>query len=137
MMYLGGTTYCRRAGWLMRMVGAFMNLGQNNLYGSCGHGGAGPVRPHIRTTGFACSPRMLAQYPRRPQNDADRYATEHGAGCLSDWFTQNGHRVLVITFGGEYDLAHANDDPNGYARGNQWNMLLGDKLTAPPFQSVP
>lgn len=136
-MFLGGSTYCRRGGWGMRAIGAFMNLGSGNLYGSCGHTGAGPVRPHLRSTGFWCSPAMYRQYPIKPRDQGQRYQVEHGNGCLSDWFANMGRRVLVITFSGEYDLAHANDDPNGYARGNQYNMLVGDRLTAPPYQAVP
>lgn len=136
-MFLGGSTYCRRGGWGMRAVGAFMNLGNQHLYGACGHTGAGPVRPHIRTTGFWCSPAMYRRYPVRARNHAERYHVEHGAGCLSDWFAQLGQRVLVVTFTGEFDLAHANDDPNGYARGNQSNLLIGDRLTMPPYQPNP
>lgn len=136
-IFLGGTTYCRRTGWGLRAATSFQNLGSNNLYGSCGHTGAGPVRPHIRTTGFWASPAMMRRYPMRPMNHAERYGVEHGTGCLSDWFAAQGNRVLVVTFNGEWDLAHANDDPNGYARGNQSSLLLGDRLTAPPYQPNP
>lgn len=136
-MFLGGSTYCRRGGWGLKAISAFMNLGSQNLYGACGHTGAGPVRPHIRTTGFWCAPAMYRRYPKKPRNHAERYGVEHGDGCLSDWFAGLGHRVLVITFEGDYDLAHANDDPNGYARGNQYNLLIGDRLTMPPYQANP
>lgn len=134
-MCLGGSTYCRRAGWGLRAVTAFMNMGPINLYGACGHTGAGPVRPHIRTTGFWCSPKVLRRYPMRPHSHAERYQVEHGGGCLSDWFANQGGQVLVVNFGSEFDLAHANDDPNGYARGNQANLLIGDRLTCPPYQA--
>lgn len=132
-MYLGGTTYCRRAGWLLKMVSAFMNLGSNNLFGACGHTGAGPVRPHIRTTGFACSPKLLARYPHRPMNHAERYTTEHGQGCLSDWIQGNGGQCWVVTFLGHYPLSDAQGDPNGYAKGNHSSLLIGDRLTRPPY----
>jgi len=135
MMCLGGSSYCRRAGWGLRAVTAFMRLGNQNLYGACGHTGQGPVRPHIRTTGFWCSPNLLRRYPLRPQNHAERYQVEHGAGCISDWVQAQGFKPWVISFGGEWDLAHANDDPNGYARGTQANLLIGDRLTCPPYQA--
>ncbi len=80
---------------------------------------------------------MYRQYPLKPRSHGERYHVEHGDGCLSDWFARTGHRVLVVTFGGEWDLAHANDDPNGYARGTQYNLLVGDRLTMPPYQAQP
>ena len=132
---LGGSAYFRKPGWGVRVIRSFETLGAQNLYGACGHTGAGPVRPHIRTTGFWCSPKMLRRYPQRPQNHAERYQVEHGAGCISDWFSSQGSRVLVINFASEYDLAHANDDPQGYARGSQQALLFGDRLTAPPYQA--
>lgn len=132
-MCLGGTSYCRRQGWGLRAVTSWQRLGSPNLYGACGHTGAGPVRPHIRTTGFWTSPAVLRRYPHRPQNHAERYQVEHGAGCLSDWYKQQGYRALVVTFAGEYELDHAQDDPNGYAKGNHSSLLMGDRLTMPPY----
>ncbi len=137
MLCMGGSTYCRRAGWGLKAISAFQRLGEVNLYGACGHTGQGPVQPHIRTTGFWCSPKVMRKYPLRPQNHAERYQVEHGVGCLSSWFTNQGHKALVVSFAGEWDLAHANDDPNGYARGTQFNLLLGDRLTCPPYQAYP
>lgn len=136
-MFLGGSSYCRRDGWGLKAVAAFMNLGGNNLYGACGHAGAGPVRPHIRTTGFWCSPAMYRRYPIKPRDQGQRYQCEHGTGCLSDWFAANGHRVLVVSFNGEWDLAHANDDPEGYGRGNHRSLLMGDRLTMSPYHPNP
>lgn len=133
-MFLGGSTYCRRPGWGIRAVTAAQRMGMQNLYGACGHTGAGPVRPHIRTTGFWCSPAVLRRYPIRPKNHGERYQVEHGQGCISDWFATQGYQRWVINFGTEFDLSRANDDPHGYARGSQSNLLIGDRLTCPPYQ---
>lgn len=138
-MFLGGSAYCRRGGWGIKAVGAFMNLGATNLYGACGNTGAGPVRPHVRTTGFWCSPALLRQYPIKCRDHPSRYHAEHGSGCISDWFAARGARRWIVTFGGEWDLAQANDDPHGYGGSSRshHNLLIGDRLTAPPFHSNP
>src|SRR6516164_4243591 len=100
-MMLGGSTYCRRPGWGLRAFTAFQQMGRNNLYGACGHTGAGPVRPHLRSTGFWGSPSMLARYPGWPRNEIGRYTAEHGSGCMSDWFASQGATCWVINFGSQ------------------------------------
>lgn len=134
MLCLGGSSYLRRPGWGVRVIRAFESMGGANMYGACGHTGAGPVRPHVRTTGFWISPAVLRRYPVRPQNHAERYMVEHGQGCISDWVRSQGGQCWVINFGSEYTLERANDDPQGYARGAQQNLLFGDRLTMPPYQ---
>lgn len=138
-MFLGGSTYCRRPGWGLRVLTSFQTMGSNNLYGACGHTGVGPVRPHLRTTGFWCSPIVLRRYPKRPKNQAERYMVEHGAGCISDWFHQQGYQRWVINFGTAHTLDRANDDPNGYGGRNKTHssLLIGDRLCAPPFHPNP
>lgn len=135
-LFFGGSSYFRRPGWGVQVIRSFETLGNTNLYGSCGHTGAGPVRPHVRTTGFWASPKMMRRYPSRPHDHASRYTCEHGQGCLSDWFRAQGHQTWVVSFNGHWPLERANDDPQGYARGAQQAMLFGDKLTMPPFQKT-
>lgn len=134
MMMLGGSTYCRRDGWGLRAYTAFQRLGPQNLYGACGHTGQGPVHKHIRTTGFWASPALLRRYPAWPQNAGGRYEAEHGQSCISGWVLRNGGQCWVINFGSEHTLENANDDPQGYARGSQRDLIIGDRLTCPPYQ---
>lgn len=133
-MMLCGSTYCRKPGWGLVAYRAFQNMGGSNLYGACGHTGAGPVRPHLRSTGFWGSPALLRRYPGWPKDVSGRYGMEHGAGCLSDWVRSQGGQCWVINFGSQHTLDRANDDLQGYARGQQQNLLIGDRLTMPPFQ---
>lgn len=133
MMMLGGSTYCRRAGWGLRAITAFQRLGSAALYGACGNTGAPGVHKHIRTTGWWAAPALLRQYPGWPSNAAGRYEMEHGQTCISGWAQRNGYQTWIVTFNGEYPLERAQDDPNGYARGNHSSLLVGDRLTRPPF----
>lgn len=134
-LFLGGSAYCRRPGWGLRMITTFQRLGQMNIYGACGNTGAGPVNRHIRTTGFWGRPGLFAGYPHWPKNPTERYGAEHGSSCLTEWVIRNGGQAYVVTFQGEYLWPGWHDDPQGYARGSQQNLLIGDRLTAPPYQA--
>jgi hypothetical protein len=136
-MLLGGSTYCRRPGWGLRAYTTFKRLGPNNLFGACGNNGAGPVHYHIRTTGFWGSPSLLSRYPRWPKDPSGRYEMEHGQGCLTRWVTEQGGQAYEVTFQAESTWPNFNSDPAGYARGNQFNLLLGDRLTSPPYMAFP
>lgn len=133
MMMLGGSTYCRRAGWGLRAISAFQRLGSAAIYGACGNTGAPAVHKHIRTTGWWASPALLRQYPAWPKDVNGRYEAEHGQTCITAWAQKMGYQTWVVTFAGEYPVERAQDDPNGYARGNHSSLLIGDRLTAPPY----
>lgn len=135
LMFLGGSSYCRRPGWGLRAYTAFTSNGNQHLYGACGNTGNGPVRPHIRTTAFWCSPALFNRYPTRVTSHIQRYGMEHGEGCLTDWVRGQGLRAIVVTFSGAYDYPGWHDDPTGYARTTQATLLIGDRLTAPPYQA--
>lgn len=132
-MLLGGSSYCRKPGWALRAFTAFQRMGAQNLYGTCGHTGSGGVRPHIRSTGMWASPELLRRYPGWPRDYAGRYQAEHGLGCLSDWVRSQGGQCWVINLGSEYTLDRANDDPQGYQKGSQQALLIGDRLCCPPY----
>lgn len=135
LVFLGGSAYCRRADWLKRMADCFIQTGSAALLGSCGN--LGDMRlnvwPHIRTTGFWCSPSLLNAYPMRVTTPAQRYPFEHGKQSLTQWAMGNGVDVLVADFDGIYRHPGWHDGPNGYMRGDQSALIVGDRLTAPPY----
>jgi hypothetical protein len=133
-LYLGGSSYLRRPGWGLVAVRAFQSLGSQNLFGACGHGGAPGVEKHLRSTGMWGSPRLFSRYPGWPKNAGGRYAAEHSPQSISTWVRQQGGQCWVINFGSQHTLEHANDDPQGYARGSQQSLIFGDRLTMPPYQ---
>lgn len=135
MMMLGGSSYCRRAGWGLRAITAFQRLGSAALYGACGNTGAPGVHKHIRTTGWWAAPALLRQYPNWPKDSNGRYEAEHGPTCISGWAQRMGYGTWIVTFAGEFTLENAQGDPNGYGRGNHGSLLIGDRLTAPPYSA--
>lgn len=137
MLMLGGSTYCRKPGWGLRVITSFLRMGPRNLYGACGNTGGPGVHKHIRTTGWWTAPEVLRRYPWWPKDVAGRYEMEHGQTCISGWILNQGAQCWIVNFGSEYDLDHANDDVQGYARGSQQNLLLGDRLTQAPYQPFP
>lgn len=132
-VFLAASAYCRKTGWLVRMASAFEQLGSANLYGSCGNLGDGAVQPHLRTTGFWCSPVLMNRYPHRVTRPDQRYPFEHGLNCFTGWVRNQGLRVFVVDWEGTWEYPQWNDSPNGFHRGSQSALLVGDRLTEPPY----
>lgn len=132
MVFLGGNSYLRREGWLKRILESFQKHG-DTLYGATAHRGVGNIHPHIRTTGFWMSPALLNQYPMRVTRNDQRYPFEHGPNCLTTWVTALGKTPLLVSWDGEYEWKNWDNVPNGYHKGDQSNVLIGDRLTMPPY----
>jgi hypothetical protein len=136
-VYLGGSTYLRRPGWLKAMVDAFIHFQGMGLFGSCGHMGIGDISPHIRTTGFWCSPKLMNSYPMRITHHSQRYSFEHGKLGLTSWAMANRIPARVVDFTGCREYPDWHGGPNGYHRGTQADLLVGDRMTCPPFYPHP
>lgn len=134
MVFFGSSAMLKGAGWLARMVNAFLKHG-NALYGTMGHMGAPTykVLPHIRTTGFWMPPALLNQYPVKVTTPDQRYPFEHGENCLTQWVRSHALKALVVGWFGEYEWPHWDGIPGGYRNGNQGNLICGDRLTEPPY----
>lgn len=133
-VFFGASTWLNVEGWLERMAEAFVKHG-HGLYGAMGNRGDARyhVFPHIRTTAFWMHPSLLNVYPRAIRRAAERYAFEHGQDCFTNWVTRRGLRAWVVTRAGEYEWENWDDDPKGYQRGDQSNMLAGDHICEPPY----
>ena len=132
MVFCGGNSYFRNPGWLVRVRDSFLKHG-DTLYGSTGNQGVGSTQPHIRTTGFWCSPQLLRAYPKQTIQNHERYEFEHGNTSLTSWVKARGLQPWVVTMAGEYPLQACDSAPGGYHRGAQENLLMGDRMTCPPF----
>lgn len=132
MMFFGSTAYLKRPGWLLRMLQARMKHG-DTLYGTHGNRGAGGVQPHVRTTGFAISTSLLNQYPHRATRPEHRYEWEHGTTCLCSWIKKRGLIPWIVAGDGDYQWEQWDLIPNGFHRGNQSNLLCGDRMTLIPY----
>lgn len=136
MVFFGGSTYIKGAGWLRRMTDVFMLRGAG-LYGCMGNRGNSNVAPHIRTTGFWTSAHLMNSYPVRITSKEMRYGFEHGQNCFTSWVRKQGKPVLVATWDGIYQERDWDSIPNGIHRGNQSALMVGDRLTEPPFFLTP
>lgn len=137
MVFFGSTAYLRGPNWLKRMAEAFEKHGSSALYGTMGNLGCGNIFPHIRTTSFWMAPMMLNMYPLRVTDPAHRYPAEHGPNCITQWFRNQGQKAIVVTWDQEYDWPSWDNNRNGFHQGDQSALIAGDKISAPPFHSVP
>jgi hypothetical protein len=140
MVFLGGNTYFRRPNWLYRMGESWLKYG-DTLYGTMGSAGGFSngiqIHPHIRTTGFAMSPDLMNLYPVRVTKNSQRYPFEHGSNCLTSWIYSQGKEVWIVGWSGEYPLAACNSIPNGYHNNDQSDLIIGDRLSKPPYWHTP
>lgn len=134
MVFMGGSTYFRGPAWLVRIISVVNRFGEG-LYGSTANRGDARVNvsPHIRTTGFWTSARLMNEYPWRVTSQEQRYPFEHGPHCFTTWVKQKGKTPRLVTWGGVYEWAQWDSPVNGFHRGNQSDVIFGDRLTEPPF----
>lgn len=139
MVFFGAHTYFKKPGWLVKMRDAFLT-GGDTLYGATGNQGdmRFNVYPHVRTTAFWCSPNLINRHPLRASHNGLRYEYEHGASGLTTWLIrQCGGQPWIVAWDGMYPLTQCDSIPNGFHQGNQSNVLVGDRLTAPPYYHTP
>lgn len=130
MVFFGGTSFPKGPGWLERMVAAYRKHGPA-IYGATGSLGH---NIHIRTTGFWLDPSLFNAYPHPVTSERDsRYAFEHGKQGLTMWAIARGLKAWVVTWTGEYEWQQWDSIPNGFQRGDQSALLVGDRLTEPPY----
>jgi hypothetical protein len=138
MVFFGASSYIKGAGWLARMLESFMQYG-STLYGTMGHRGVVHVgiHPHIRTTSFWIPPALFNQYPTRVSDPSHRYAFEHGSNCLTTWVSKRKLIPYVVSWSGIWRWEEWDSFSNGYHRGDQSDMIAGDRNSEPPFYAVP
>lgn len=134
MVFFGASTYFKRQGWLLRMQSAFFKHG-NAQYGAMGNRGNTAVKvwPHIRTTAFWMDPKLMNAYPARVVSPDQRHPFEHGQNCFTEWVKRQGLNSWVVTWTKELLWRDWDSDPNGYSRGNQSNMIAGDRMCERPY----
>lgn len=66
-----------------------------------------------------------------------RYPFEHGSNNLTQWVRNQNLRAYVVDADNSWEYPHWNDGPQGYHRGSQQALLIGDRLTQPPYYHVP
>jgi len=139
MVFFGMTAYLRGPHWLKRMEDAFKTRGHQCLYGSTANQGDARVNvtPHIRTTGFWCSPALMNMYPNRVTDPSQRYPFEHGVLGFTQWCRNQGYGVYMVTWDAEVEFPHWDAIPNGFHQGDQSSLIVGDRLTRVPYGCDP
>lgn len=94
---LGGYTHFHYAGWLEKMIEAYLNHGPA-LYGCWG---MPHPSVHIRTTAFWLPRELLQSYPDFIGSDRrGRYAFEHGPKSMTAHVREHGFEVWMVTRNG-------------------------------------
>lgn len=117
---LGESVYFHRAGWLKRIVDSFSSFGEG-MYGFLS---SHVLRPHLGTTAFATSPRLLRAYPRMIHNKSDRYEFEHGKQSFWRWLALSGKASRLVTFDGCWPPGQWRIPGNILWKGDQSNCLV-------------
>ena len=135
MLFCGGTTYFRKPGWLSRVITSTIRYGLDSLYGAMANRGEmiANVYPHIRTTGFWIGRNLFNQYPVSVTRTDQRYEFEHGATGLTTWVRNQNKKVVVVGWTGEYIWPNWGNMPNSFHHGDQSDLLMGDRLSEPPY----
>lgn len=117
----GGTGFVQHPNWLKRMVEVWKKHGPG-FYGS---NSSYEITPHLSTSGFWCSPQLLAEYPTRVRTKEDRYAFEHARAGKCFWrqCEAKGVKVMLATWDGEYEWRDWRKPANIFRRGNQSNCI--------------
>jgi hypothetical protein len=116
---MGGTAYVRTDAWLERPIESWFKHGPG-MHGTLS---TFEIRPHLNTSGFITSPKLLAAYPHPVQCKQHRYEFEHGYNSFWMMVNRMGLQTLFVTHCGEYSWPDWRHPPNIYRRGTQENLL--------------
>lgn len=135
MLFCGGTSYFRRPGWMERIVHSVSKYGKDSLYGSMGTPGnmTHNVFPHIRTTGFWVGRELFNKYPIQVRQKEQRYEFEHGSTGLTSWVRNQDLKAWIVGWDTEYVWPNWGNISGGFHNGDQRNLLIGDRLSEPPY----
>lgn len=103
---LGAPVHFHRAGWLDRIVGAYLEHGPA-LYGCWAY-----LTPnwHVRTTAFWCPPQLMQSYPSQiGSSRRSRYDFEHGPHSFTRHVLSAGLECLMVSWDGVYPFAQWHD----------------------------
>jgi hypothetical protein len=114
---LGESIHFHREGWLKRLVETWTTIGPG-LYGPFA---SNLVRPHMNTTAFCTSPKLLQ---RCPISGKARYSFEHGQNSFWHWVAGHGMPVRLVTWDGSWPPQLWRMPQNILWRGDQSNCLM-------------
>jgi len=78
---------------------------------------------HLNTTGFACTPKLLVEYPHQVRDHDERYAFEHGDKAFWRWLSGRKLAAIFVTWDGAWFPREWRYAQNILWRGDQSNLL--------------
>lgn len=123
MVFLGGFSHFKRAGWLRRMADVFAQYG-DGLYGASS---SFERDPHVRSTGFWCHPMLVRAYPKNVRTYQDRYDFEASNVSITRLAERVRLGCWLVTWEGVYAKKNWRTPTNIFRRGDQSNALIYDR----------
>jgi hypothetical protein len=125
--------FFHRPGWLKRLIEA-RHAGGEGLYGAMASYEPSPyvpgqVNPHIRTSFYACNPRIFREYPHLIDSREKSLAFEAGEWNFLRWFESRGLPGFMVTWDGCYGKEEFRKPPNIFRKGDQSNLLVWDRYS--------
>lgn len=114
---LGESVHFHREGWLKPLAEAWTTIGPG-MYGPFA---SNLVRPHLNTSAFCTSPKLLQ---RCQISTHDRYGWEHGQNSFWRWVSSHGMPVRLVTWDGSWVPQLWRMPQNILWRGDQSNCLM-------------
>lgn len=139
LMCLSGTTYLRRPGWLKRAWDIFQKYNGRGLFGACGNRGdlGRGAHAHLRTSSIWFNPSVLNGYPYEIDDVGKRYPFEHGPYNFTLWCRGLGLPTVEVDFSQHHDWGDWGMNRRGFHQLDQYDLLVGDRNTEPPYYPVP
>lgn len=121
----------RKEGWLKRMVEAREQNGPGVYaamasYEGCPLGQVWP-NPHLRTAFYGMDARLWREFPHTVNSREDSFRFESGEWNIANWCEANGHRAMLVSWGGCWDRQDWRKVPDGFRSGDQSNCLVWDR----------
>lgn len=120
---LNSQAYLSQYNWLKHFAEAYRNYGPG-VYGASS---SFEVSPHVRTSSFAFSPRLILDYPLTVRCRYDACVFEHSPGNFSLWARSKNLPVYVVMRSGAYELLESRRGKNVFRRGTQEDLLIRDR----------
>lgn len=130
---INSRVYFHKAGWLRRMMEAREQNGPGVYaamasFEGCPLGQVWP-NPHLRTAFYGMDTELWRQFPHKVNSREDSFRFESGEWNIANWCESNGHRAMLVSWGGCWDRKDWRKVPHGFRSGNQSNCLVWDRHT--------
>lgn len=109
--------------WLESIVNAFQTYGAG-VYAPMA---SNEVTPHLRTGCFACTPKLMRDYPKVIDTRDKCCDFESRDGNFSLWAISQGYPVMMVTENKCYEKPDWRKPDNIFRRGDQSNCLTWDR----------